>query len=210
MKTREIIRLLIQILFLILFVVLYAQNSIRMWIVVFGVGVLLSLIFSRLYCGWICPIETLFRPVGWIKSKLTEKKQSRIDSIRYGWLRWIILMFLVITMVLSRRLGLEINGIVYITILAVLVLLILSEIDWHRVFCPYSAVLSFSSKPGLFAMEIDMEKCKKCGLCKKECPADCIIIENEQYKIVKNECLVCFRCQKVCRFDAVGYRKVKS
>lgn len=208
MKTREIIRLAIQILFLVLFVLLYAQNSVRMWIAIFGAGVLLSLVFSRIYCGWVCPIETVFRPVSWLKHKLGGNRRNKIIYRKAAWLRWLILFILILTMVISRRLGLEINGIVYVLILAVLILLILSEIDWHRVLCPYSAVLSLSSKPSLFAMRIDPQKCKKCGLCRKECPADCIIIEDEQYKIVKNECLVCFRCRKVCRFDAVGYRRI--
>jgi len=51
----------------------------------------------------------------------------------------------------------------------------------------------------LLKYEIDLDKCKKCNLCVKKCPADAItdlIIDN-------NKCTKCGVCADVCKFKAV-------
>jgi len=58
-----------------------------------------------------------------------------------------------------------------------------------------SALLTFS---------IDEEKCKKCGLCAKNCPAACISGDKKiSYKIDEAACIKCGTCLEKCKFDAV-------
>lgn len=51
---------------------------------------------------------------------------------------------------------------------------------------------------------IDEEKCKKCGLCAKNCPVGCISGDKKtSYKIDEVACIKCGTCLEKCKFDAV-------
>ncbi len=49
------------------------------------------------------------------------------------------------------------------------------------------------------------EKCTRCGVCLKWCPADAISMTEESALISEDKCIGCGECLAVCRFDAVGY-----
>ena len=53
--------------FLLLFSFLASKGSIQLWIIIFGIGLL---IWGRFYCGWVCPINTVLRIKNWIYKKL--------------------------------------------------------------------------------------------------------------------------------------------
>ncbi|MFA5069577.1 MAG: NADH-quinone oxidoreductase subunit NuoF [Candidatus Omnitrophota bacterium] len=56
----------------------------------------------------------------------------------------------------------------------------------------------------LMTYRIIAEKCKRCGLCAKNCPAKAISGEPKQgYIIDAAKCVKCGRCFDVCKFDAV-------
>jgi NADH-quinone oxidoreductase subunit F len=58
-----------------------------------------------------------------------------------------------------------------------------------------SALLSYS---------IDADKCKKCSLCAKNCPVNCIKGDkNTPYVINQDECIKCGTCMDKCKFGAV-------
>ena len=48
-------------------------------------------------------------------------------------------------------------------------------------------------------------KCKKCGICAKNCPVSCITgeIRKTPFVISQNECIKCGNCYEVCPFDAI-------
>ena len=49
------------------------------------------------------------------------------------------------------------------------------------------------------------EKCKKCGACKKVCPADAVTGElKELHTINTLKCIKCGACFEACKFDAVS------
>ena len=57
---------------------------------------------------------------------------------------------------------------------------------------------------GLFSYEIDVEACKACGICKKDCPVDAILGEKKQpHEIVQDKCTKCGTCFDKCPFGAV-------
>jgi NADH-quinone oxidoreductase subunit F len=73
----------------------------------------------------------------------------------------------------------------------------------------YEAHISGSCCPShvcteLFEFRIDPEKCRGCGLCKKNCPQECISGERkEPHEIDPELCIKCGVCFDVCPFDAV-------
>ncbi|MFO8062115.1 MAG: NADH-quinone oxidoreductase subunit NuoF [bacterium] len=59
----------------------------------------------------------------------------------------------------------------------------------------------------LIEFTIDPDKCKKCGICAKNCPVDCIEGDKETpYVINQEECIKCGSCRNVCPFDAVDVK----
>lgn len=77
---------------------------------------------------------------------------------------------------------------------------------WCR-FCPtgcsLAAVNKFKGFKGAPALHIDKdeEKCTKCGVCKRVCPAQVTeVYEQKGGKIVTSMCMQCFRCVEMCPY----------
>jgi len=62
---------------------------------------------------------------------------------------------------------------------------------------------SHSCKP-LLHFKVIEEKCKKCGICPRVCPVDCITWEKGQVAVIDREaCTECTSCYDACRFMAI-------
>jgi len=56
----------------------------------------------------------------------------------------------------------------------------------------------------LITYSIVADKCKRCGICVKNCPVDTIKGDREQgYKIYTEKCVKCGKCLEVCKFKAI-------
>jgi NAD-dependent dihydropyrimidine dehydrogenase PreA subunit len=56
----------------------------------------------------------------------------------------------------------------------------------------------------LIQFRVDPEKCKMCGLCKKECPMDAITWEKKTPAAINLEkCIRCRSCIQACKFKAI-------
>ena len=204
---KTVTRVLSQLLFLGIFITLVAHRRLQLWMPIFLAGVLLSLIFNRFYCGWMCPMGTLFRPINWIYGKLGIKRLKTPGFFKNRIIRYIILLFMAASLIISFKLKVRVNILIYVTALSVLVTLFFEESFWHHHICPYGALLSLSSRPSVLSVKIDEENCTACGLCQKVCPADSIeTLPSKKRHIIKNECLTCFKCQEVCPVDVIHYQ----
>lgn len=57
----------------------------------------------------------------------------------------------------------------------------------------------------LLKYEIDNEKCKRCGLCARNCPAGSIVGDkNTPYEIDTQSCIKCQTCLEKCKFGAIN------
>lgn len=211
---KDKIRIITEILAFAIFIFLLVQGRIQFWLLIFGGFAGISFIVGRIYCGWICPIETVLRPIIWLKKKLNIKSAKTPIILRNNWFRWTVLVSVVAIMLFSRMLGVQINFILYILGAAVVLTLFFEENFWHRFLCPYGTILSVTSRISKFRMEINKSKCIACGNCSKVCPSYSALKENnvDKYFIEKKECLTYFKCQNVCPVDAIDYssKKIKG
>ena len=77
---------------------------------------------------------------------------------------------------------------------------------WCR-FCPTGCSMAavnkfkgFQKVPALY-IEKDEEKCTKCGVCKRVCPAQVTeVYEQKGGKIITSMCMQCFRCVEMCPY----------
>ncbi len=195
----------VQVLSLALFVVLLIKGKVQLWMAIFVASTLLALLFSRFYCGWICPINTVIRPISWAKKKMKIKRMKMPSWIERDWLRYLTLILFLATMGFVFKTGKKLPVLPALLGLGVLLSLLFDEALWHRHLCPYGTILSFTGRFSKKAMRIDGELCNNCHRCSRVCPSNAII-KDEKHQIIKKECLVCHECERVCTKDAIRYR----
>jgi uncharacterized Fe-S center protein len=95
-------------------------------------------------------------------------------------------------------------------------MLILSHVKGHMVMGIGGAIknlgMGFASRAGKleqhsdFQPKVDADKCTRCGLCVKYCPANAIIQSGDDAAEVDLEkCIGCGECFTVCRFGAISF-----
>ena len=205
-KRTHALRIIMETAFLALFGFLFFRGSIQLWLGVFAAGVLLSLVFGRIYCGWICPMNTLFRPITWPRKKLNIKPFKTPGFMKHPAVRIVFVVLFFGTMLITKRLGMKMPIPAIITGLSLLVTLVFEETLWHNSICPYGTIFSLSSRLAKKGMAIDEAACISCGKCQKVCPSNAIdTLDTKKRRIRKSDCLVCQACAEVCPEKAIRY-----
>ncbi|ACV24856.1 4Fe-4S binding protein [Methanocaldococcus fervens] len=181
--------------------------------------VFLTLIFGRVFCGWICPLGFLFELSYKLRAKLFKiKKLSTVDEKIHNKLKYLKYIIFIVSLILTYHFstyvycqvcpigfltnlhGTVLSFIIFITFIIASFFI---PMAFCRYFCPLGAFLSiFSIKP-LFQLKTT-EKCNKCRLCSFKCPMQIKIAE----KIDQKECIRCFECKSACRKKALSFSTV--
>ncbi|MDR1417417.1 MAG: 4Fe-4S dicluster domain-containing protein [Prevotellaceae bacterium] len=98
-------------------------------------------------------------------------------------------------------------GVAAVTLAAVGILAWRGGRTYCNTICPVGTVLGFLSRFSIFRLTLNAEKCKKCGLCERNCKASCIDAKN--LTIDTSRCVACFSCMEACRFGAMKYAPVR-
>lgn len=69
--------------------------------------------------------------------------------------------------------------------------------------CPVGSGLSLLSRYSLLHFDIDTDLCVNCGLCSRNCKAECIDLSN--HVVDASRCVACFNCVDTCRDNAIKY-----
>lgn len=202
---KSAVRRLIQLAFLGLFIALMVIGKIQLWMGIFVMGVLVSFFWSRLYCGWICPINTAMEGITFFKKK-SRLKSFRIPSwLSQPWIRFVILFLFFLVFVFVMLTGKKLPILPLLFAAGIIVTLFFPAALWHRFLCPYGTILNLTSRRAAHTMVIDAEKCNNCGSCLKTCPAGAIE-EQTKHQIIRKDCLVCLKCRDNCRQKAIHYQ----
>jgi len=189
----------LQIIFLAAFIFIMVIGRVQLWLGIFLISLLLAPFLGRIYCGYICPINTLSQAT----QKISKKKKIKVPKwIKHPVVRYLALVLLVLVMVFTMRSGKKLPVLPLLTGVGVLLSLIFEESLWHRYLCPYGTLQSIFAKKTKKAYEVDSEKCISCGKCAKVCPDDAI--SGKIALIDKSECLLCGRCEEVCPVKAIS------
>lgn len=204
---------IIRMFFLVLFFVLVAIGKPMLWFVIFGASLLAALLFGRVYCGYVCPMNTVMIPVNYLTKKLKIKKFSTPAWLKSGWFSWVMLVVSVLVMIISRRF-LKINLPILLIWLVVSVLLVIPfhPSMFHNMICPFGALQRLFGKVARFSKKVNKEKCIGCKKCEGVCPTQAIVIQREDKKATINKptCLQCNECQLVCLTKAIPYGHIKT
>ena len=96
-------RKLIQLAFLFIFFFIIAKGNMFIWLGLFLISLIGSVIFGRFYCGYICPMNTVMGATGNLSKKLNWSTKSVPKVLQSKYLPWIVLVLMFGTMVLSKK-----------------------------------------------------------------------------------------------------------
>lgn len=202
-------RKIIQYITLIIFIALIALGKVQLWMVAFGSGLLLSVIKGRLYCGYICPINTVMEVIDGDAAKKRRKRVKTPNWMKSNIVRIGTLGLFILTFIFVRRTGRQLPVLPALFVMGVVLTIYMESAAWHRYLCPYGTLFSIFSRKNKSGYTINYKDCNSCGLCIRNCPADVIKWKDRKTKpvIMKNDCIVCGKCEEVCIKDAIYYDK---
>jgi len=206
MKRRPpIARIVSQLLFFVLFVILIKIKRPMNWMIVFVASALLSAVFSRFYCGWICPINTAMQVSEWIGRKLKIQSNQVPKALRSGVFSYVMLALTLVLAYLNITRRVRLPFLLIMTAAGFLVTLRYTQSVWHTYLCPYGLILRLPSRFARLRMNVGSACVPGCDKCAKVCPAEAVEIDSRKVEIDPALCLVCRKCSMVCPTRAIAY-----
>lgn len=181
--------------------------------------VLMSLLFKKAFCSWLCPVGTLSENL-WKLGQRFFGRNLRLPKwadIPLRGLKYLLLsFFLFIVGSMSRGMlegfmatpfglmadvkmlnffrGMGLTAALVIGLLTLLSMLI--ENFWCRYLCPYGALLGLASLLSPVKIRRDTESCIDCGRCARVCPSNLKV--DKLVQIRSAECNACMTCVAAC------------
>lgn len=207
----KIIATAIRVFFLAFFLLLLENGKPALWLALFAASLLAALIFGRIYCGYICPMNTLMLPAAWLSKKMrlqTDKTPRWLASGRFA---WVSLAASTAAMLLSRGLlhvDLPILPL-WLVIAAAVTLRYRPEV-FHNLICPFGALQKAFGRFARLSENVDASACIGCKLCERVCPSRAVAVSPEDQKAAVDPalCHQCGDCRRVCPEGAIGYRNI--
>jgi ferredoxin-type protein NapH len=194
--------------------------------ITFAVLFLISLLFGRIFCSWICPLGGLGDALNCIHNKNARGGKSNL--IKFGiWIAWIVTIIIIannaggftqIDPFFQTHNKISLYSIhSYRSFYIILGLItLLAIIAGKRAFCHYvcwiSPFMIISRKiSGLFRtprleLKAQTENCNSCRKCSAVCPmsldVESMVKKNE---IENSECILCGECIDHCLGKAIAY-----
>lgn len=203
---RRIFQIITQVIFLTLFIALFVMGKMQLWMGLFILGIILSFILGRVFCGYCCSINTVMRFISFVKRKLHIKSLKIPKFVTRPWVRYTALGLFIAVFIFTMATGKKLPVLLVLFLLGIGLTLLFPEELWHRYLCPYGSILRIPSTKSLHYMTIDNKKCSNCGACTSVCPTSAISKNKNNHEIVKNECIVCYDCIDMCKKGAIKYK----
>lgn len=182
---------------------------------------LVSLLFKKAFCSWLCPVGTLSEGLDLLGEKLFGSKRPVLPrwldlllrSFKYvllGFFVWAIFVLMsvpevgaflntpyyAVSDVKMLRFFTNLSRTVLYVLSALLILSVIYRHFWCRYLCPYGALLGLVSILSPFKVTRNAAYCEGCRRCENACPAHLKISRSRQ--IWSPECTACLRCLGSC------------
>ena len=153
-----------------------------------GIGSLFQLLAPYSAYGRIATM--IFQPIWKLGNNLLAMMAERMDSYAFytidTWMR-----------------SLPVLIIAAVTLVVLVVLAWRGGRTYCNTICPVGTILSFFARFSWLKIRFDVEKCKNCSLCSKNCKAACI--DFKTHTVDYSRCVACGNCIDSCKFDALKY-----
>lgn len=182
--------------------------------------VLVSVVFGKSFCSWICPIGFISEMIGSFGEKILKRKlvlpkllDYPLRSLKYLLLGFFIYSIFFLMNKLAIRMFLDgpynivsdikmwyffadISRFSLIVISALFILSIFIRNFWCRFLCPYGALLGIFSLLSPSKIKRNPVSCIDCGKCAKACPS--AIKVDKVITVMSDECSSCLSCVDAC------------
>jgi ferredoxin-type protein NapH len=163
-----------------------------------SVVLLLTFVFGRFFCGYLCPVGTVQEIAYCIPvPKINLRQKTVFMAVRVVF--FIVFLLLAFLLSASFLAWFGIRDFFYLSLTAgtmVFIGVLLLSATFYRPFCrficPYGVLLSLGSWKGMFRLQ-RTDACIECKKCEKACPTD-----EAKRDDGKAECYLCGRCTEVC------------
>lgn len=187
---------------------------------IFMAILLVSLVFGKSFCSWLCPVGFISELIGDFGEKIFKKKiklpkwlDYPLRSIKYLLLGFLVysVFFLMSTIAVRSFLDspynlvsdikmfyffADISRTALIVIAALFLLSVVIRGFWCRFLCPYGALLGIMNFISPNKIRRDVSKCIDCALCAKACPS--AIKVDKVITVWSDECTTCLSCVDAC------------
>jgi polyferredoxin len=200
----------IRLAFFALFVFLTIQGKMRLWLLLFALSLPAAALFGRLYCGYVCPIHTVMRPVSTLSSRRGWQKSSAPRFLSNKALPWAALAISVTATVIARRtFQLTLPLLPFWIAAGALTALFFRPEVFHNRICPFGALQKIFGRFARSTRQVDPAACIRCGLCEKACQTDAVHLSGAggTAEIDVASCHQCRDCTAVCPVKAIAKRK---
>lgn len=180
--------------------------------------ILYSLIFGRIFCSWICPVNIITDFATWLNNKLALKNHINFNrNARY----YVFVLGIILSPILGYAafeaispIGIMHRGIIFgfgsawTIILAIFLFdLAIMKHSWCGHICPLGAFYSLTGKISILKVKHSKNKCTSCMKCFNVCHEVQVldIISKKDGVIKSGECTNCARCIEVCADKALKF-----
>jgi len=180
--------------------------------------VVLGIVLSRFFCGWICAFGALQGAFGWLGRKLFKRRFTvppKVDRV-LRWLKYPILVAIVYftwmtgTLVIRPYEPLAAYGhlsagfaavwaefsVGFVLLVLTLGLSMLYERAFCKYVCPMGAVNAILGRIPLFRIKRESKTCISCSKCDHVCPMNIEVSTAD--KVTSPECIGCLECVTAC------------
>jgi len=181
-----------------------------LWLALFAISLIVALFFGRVYCGYVCPMNTLMIPIDWLSKKLKIKKSNAPKWLKNGYFSWISLIVSIVIMLVSKKFfHMNLPILPFWLLVSIIISLKFRPSVFHNLICPFGALQRTFGRLPLFSKKVNKDKCIGCGLCENVCATEAITVNDKDKKAVINSalCIQCTNCQQVCPKSAIHYNK---
>ncbi|MDP8033201.1 quinol dehydrogenase ferredoxin subunit NapH [Pasteurella atlantica] len=178
--------------------------------------ILYGLLGSKVFCGWVCPLNVVTDCAAWLRRKLGIRQSAKLSrNLRYGLLVIILvgsatsglLLWEWINPVaaLGRALIYGFGATIWLILAIFLFDLFIVEHGWCGHLCPIGATYGLIGAKSLLRIKvIDRTKCDNCMDCYNVCPEPQVLRsplhgkKEESLIVLSKDCISCGRCIDVC------------
>ncbi|MFH0762062.1 MAG: 4Fe-4S binding protein [Bacteroidota bacterium] len=182
------------------------------------IPLVLTLVFGRFFCGWICPMGSLQHFMSFLM-KPFRKTGNTVTGGSLWAVKYVVFIPVILFPVLELNLAGWLDPLSLLTrslaglynpiLLLIFIGIILLNIRRHRFFCrvlcPLGALYGLVARFRLFRW-IPQPSCTGCGKCSYSCPAGMDLPQEH----ASSECLLCMNCANACPEGALKLKRQRS
>jgi MauM/NapG family ferredoxin protein len=179
--------------------------------------VAVTLLFGRVFCGWVCPLGALIDVAETVTRRIARRPASpgrwnprfwilaamlglaMAGSNLTGWLDPLVLAARAACFAVRPATAGAAALLAWALVVAVVGLTFFAPRYWCRKLCPLGTSLSLAARRPLLSRMVS-ETCNQCGACSTACP-----MGRAANGGTADDCIVCRRCEAACPRRAVGF-----